>query len=173
MDWIRPKFQNFSEITHKKRQHYPWTGSCPTSCPVFQKILQRRFLYEISIQVLESDVRIIQSDKKLPNTVKNGQRLPRSDQTLDSVEKTKRQQILSFSWKTSGRRLDLLDSILVVQNRTRALYLPQAPSAHNASVSSRYSGLWGRFWTYFHPKSPYETLENTHSRVVFDSKIFH
>ena len=71
----------------------------------------------------------------------------------------KRQQILSFSRKTLSRRSGLLDSILAVQSRVRALYACQAPCARNASVSSRYSGLWDRFWTYFHPQSPYETLE--------------
>ena len=64
-----------------------------------------------------------------------------------------------FSWKNPNRQLDLLISILVRQSRSRALYLSQAPPAHNASVSSRYPGLWDRFWSYFRPRSPYETLE--------------
>ena len=66
---------------------------------------------------------------------------------------------LEFSWKNPSRQLDLLISILVQQSRSRTLYLSQAPPAHNASVSSRYPGLWDRFWSYFRPRSPYETLE--------------
>ena len=65
----------------------------------------------------------------------------------------KHQQILSFFLKTLSRRLGLLDSILVVQSRMRTLYLYWTPSGCNASVSSRYSDLWGRFLTSFHPQS--------------------
>ena len=38
------------------------------------------------------------------------------------------------------------------------LYVCQSPCEHNVSDSSRYSDLWDRFWTDFHPQSPYETL---------------
>ena len=99
------------------------------------------------------------SDQKIPNSVQNGPKPTRSDKKLDSVENKKRQQILSFSSKILSRRLGLLDSILVVQSRARALYLYQTPSTRTASVSSRYSGPWDRFSAYFHPPSAYETLE--------------
>ena len=95
----------------------------------------------------------------MPNNAKSGQKLSRSEKTLDSVGEKNRRQILRFSWKILSRRLGLLVSILVVQCRTRTLYLHQTPSGRNTSVSSRCSGLWDRFWTCFHPQSAYETLE--------------
>ena len=92
-----------------------------------------------------------------PETVQIGR-------TFDPVEKNLSPKNLEFSWKNPDRQLDLLVSILARQSRSRTLYLSPAPPAHNASVSSRYPGLWDRFWSYFSPQSPYEILE-IHTRA--------
>ena len=81
------------------------------------------------------------------------------DKTLIMETPRKIIKILSLLAKILSRKFVLLSSILVARRQMRALYSLPEHSARNALISSRYSGLWGRFLAYFHPPSPYETLE--------------
>ena len=87
---------------------------------------------------------------------KNTQQCPKRSKTDQIGEHWIR---LEFFLKILSRRLGLLDSILVVQSRTRTLYSYQTPSTRTAGVSSRYFGLWDRSSAYFHPPSADEALE--------------
>ena len=60
---------------------------------------------------------------------------------LDSVGQNISIPNLVFSCETLSRKMGLPNPFLVVQSRTRTLCLTPAHSAHNESVSSRYSDL--------------------------------
>ena len=124
---------------------YPCIGGHTIWHTIFQNIQKGRILDGFDPPSTRFWSQTTCNKVKLSISAKTDQRSSKSDKTLDSVGQNISIQNLGFSWKILSRQMGLLRSFLVVQSRMRTLYLHQTPSARNASVSSRYSGLWDRF----------------------------
>ena len=124
----------------------------------FEKLHRDEILLKFQPECHVLKPELFRMTQKYSTVPKQARNRPDRTEIRPCVEKLSPKN-LELSWKNLSRRLDLLLPILGVQSRTRTLCLSPAPPAHNASVSSCYPGLWDRFWSYFRPRSPYETLE--------------